>query len=138
MALTLSVFTLQSCTPIMNLRNINPYVESAFQDWQNMQLCPNASRQAAPLVVAFHDVAGTSSFGMSGVNAHALLEADIGSSRNQKQPWVFAKERLWCLTPAYLLATFVISNDNIPKCLFHTDTLKPMLAYLQHCRVNFV
>ena len=66
----------QSAAPIMHMRNLNPHVGSALEDGKRGGTVALAPRQlrgsAAPVAQA---VAGTSSFGMSGVNAHAVLAA---------------------------------------------------------------
>eukprot|EP00887_Chlorella_sp_A99_P003342 scaffold26.g3342.t1 len=68
--------------PVMHLRATNPHVESSFADWQKTYgLAASVPRAAAPspsdgTVEAPCQLAGTSSFGMSGVNAHALLLLD--------------------------------------------------------------
>ena len=48
-------------------RNINPYVANSFANWGVAHRLPI---QSAPCAAA---LAGTSSFGMSGVNAHAII-----------------------------------------------------------------
>jgi acyl transferase domain-containing protein len=62
----------QSSPAIMHLRTVNPYVESALSGWgDSSRLAAHIPRQTAPHMSA--NVSGTSSFGMSGVNAHAML-----------------------------------------------------------------
>lgn len=66
--------------PIVNLQEINPYVSAALADWQaRLALMAAPSRQLAPaahlITKVEQPLAGTSSFGMSGVNAHALVSS---------------------------------------------------------------
>jgi acyl transferase domain-containing protein len=63
--------------PIKHLRVINPYVVAALTDWGKVKLkghlpletAPAASGEAPDEAIS----AGTSSFGMSGVNAHMVI-----------------------------------------------------------------
>ena len=68
----------QAAPAIMHLRFMNPYVQAALGDWGTAggralhlprQFAAGSAASAAP------GAAGTSSFGMSGVNAHMLVEA---------------------------------------------------------------
>lgn len=56
------------------------YIESAVSDWLKIHKIIGAiPRQNAPLQAkATQHIAGTSSFGMSGINAHMLLRKDLG------------------------------------------------------------
>ena len=75
----LAVMALQqhSAPPIMHNRSLNPYVASAFDEWRGPQqnALPLVARQVAAWPGAPRLLAGCSSFGMSGVNAHALFSA---------------------------------------------------------------
>ncbi len=69
----------QSTAPIKHLRNLNPYVGAALGDWEKRAGSkPRLPLQVAPQpdylpVTGSGAAAGTSSFGMSGVNAHMIV-----------------------------------------------------------------
>ena len=79
MLLALGAQQQQMAAPIVGLREVNPYVASAVEDWRSRHgMAAALPRQPAPMPgspasSASAAVAGTSSFGMSGVNAHMLL-----------------------------------------------------------------
>ena len=87
----------QACAPIANLRLVNPYVSAALADWRSRHGVPAAlPRQQAALpaeAARGGQLAGTSSFGMSGVNAHLLLgpadgwEASLASAAASPLSW---------------------------------------------------
>lgn len=76
---------------MLNLRNANPYVASALADWSKRGgLTSNIPRTSAGASdFSEQSAAGTSSFGMSGTNAHLLAAV----------PWVphdfHITERIW-------------------------------------------
>eukprot|EP00890_Picochlorum_soloecismus_P001860 jgi/Picsp_1/2675/NSC_00905-R1_beta-ketoacyl synthase len=58
--------------PIITLRNLNSYLETPINSWK--ENCPTIPRNTTCLPCVIGEAfAGTSSFGMSGTNAHALL-----------------------------------------------------------------
>ncbi len=79
--LALGSLAQRSLAPIVGLRELNPYVASAVKDWRSRQgLAAALPRQLRPMPAApgpAGQLAGTSSFGMSGVNAHLLLGPEV-------------------------------------------------------------
>ena len=61
----------------MHLQRLNSHVATAIREWQaHHDIVGVMPRQQAPLpVVCPKHVMGTSSFGMSGINAHMLVRA---------------------------------------------------------------
>jgi len=96
---------------------MNPYVESSLADWKksnNIEAQPSRSTAPLPLLNAIgakrQQFVGTSSFGMSGVNAHALIDAtspeeniDIQDMAVNKLGSLF-RVKLWPLVPALHMA----------------------------------
>ena len=83
---------------IMHLRGMNPYVQAALGDWEaasNRALLLPRQLAGGPTA----GVAGTSSFGMSGVNAHMLVDAAPAGSGSQLANQVRARRaclgRVW-------------------------------------------
>ena len=95
----------QVLPPVVNLRAMNPYVAAALGSFGSSSVA--IPRQAAPDAAAAsvdaagetsaHRVAGTSSFGMSGVNAHMLLSpaaaAALAVAPAAPLPWEL--QRYW-------------------------------------------
>lgn len=64
----------QAAAPVLHLRDMNPFVGTTFGDWPRRHgLLASIPRQLAPAPL-HQPLAGTSAFGMSGVNAHAIFE----------------------------------------------------------------
>ncbi len=72
----------QARPPVKHLRTLNPYADAALGDWQRKSYVQGQlpREAAADMTGCLMDgVAGTSSFGMSGVNAHLMLTAAGGT-----------------------------------------------------------
>ena len=130
--LALTSLQQEACTPILNLRHLNPYVEAAFGDWGSRggisamvprQLMPGPHLPAHDSLHAKdrHEdpTAGTSSFGMSGVNAHMIMTSpstphpatgtpEAGSMKHS-QGAAFQRTRVWGAPRAHtMLAKFTM------------------------------
>jgi acyl transferase domain-containing protein len=82
--LAAGALTAASAPPVMHLRTPNVHVAAALDDWrQSGGAAAALPRQEQPSAGGLSgQLAGTSSFGMSGVNAHVLL-AEPESIRNE-------------------------------------------------------
>lgn len=77
-----------SMPPVLTLRDVNPYVASAIDRCEGRK----ASIPRISAAMASAELAGTSSFGMSGINAHIVLSAECGNRgtdfANQTPVWL--------------------------------------------------
>ena len=123
----------QQLAPIVNLRDLNPYVSSAVDDWHARHgLAAALPRQPAPMPAApGAALSGTSSFGMSGVNAHALVSAPASPHHEQPLlPW--ARQRYWLAPRPHPL---------LPQCSISahsTGSTAIFMAGLDSARVAFM
>jgi acyl transferase domain-containing protein len=69
------------CHPaVLNMRSMNRYVEAALRDWRKRTMTVGVARQrSAASSLCPTSAAGTSSFGMSGTNAHLQLSVPLPS-----------------------------------------------------------
>ena len=81
MLLALATVRQSGAVPIKHLRTVNPYVEAALGKGDRSRQGIWLPRQLGGLQqpAQYLATAGTSSFGMSGVNAHILLSAADGA-----------------------------------------------------------
>ena len=84
----------QRSDPPLRYRNLNPYVGESLSGWEVGHRLPI---QASPSVVPNQAVpcAGTSSFSMSGVNAHAIISAPAPSDARRSVTSVWRRDTLF-------------------------------------------
>ena len=134
---------------IMHLRDMNPYVTTALADWSRQRgggahSGVAAPRQRSPAPVLAGDVGmltGTSSFGMSGVNAHALLSAvsDTVQRTGNFPVQAWNLQRTFVLAPAHaLLASAVVVGAPHQFASFSCALSSSALTYLWDHEVSGV
>ena len=117
-------------------RNINPYVAAAITDWQKQHslqaaLPRQTAAAAAKEAAGLH---GTSSFGMSGVNAHLLLSPPphphTSTTRNTAAPTfhppTFSRSRVWPAPRTFHSVQMVRVSGM--KAQFAADLTHPAMA----------
>lgn len=91
----------KAAAPVMHLRNINPYVAAALGDWTKSDPAAAAvprQMQALPQSSSSQSFMGSSSFGMSGVNAHAIVQsASSPAVASDNVDAILVRQRFWPL-----------------------------------------
>jgi len=132
--LATSSLSASAAAPIMHLRNTNTYVVAALEDWRKTaHLAAVVPLQAA----AAHSsrdgaggMTGTSSFGMSGVNAHMIV-APAADGRNPSRSAValqLVRARYWCSAAPHPLLHFAAVSSG--EVLMQSALSAADLAYL--------
>jgi hypothetical protein len=118
----------RSVAPVANLRAVNAYVQAAGEGMQ-------MPREAAslPCLQETWNV-GTSSFGMSGVNAHAILgSVQIVAGDSQVRQWMAAPQRVWPMPTVHPILDRALAVSS--TVAFSCNLTQAALAYLrQHAR----
>ena len=105
-------------------RNINPYVATSLAGWTRPHRLPI---QAGPATVGMdssrsgssgevRNVAGTSSFAMSGVNAHAVV-TKLEPHRQQRQAVLMTWRRVWNVSAAAVPMTHPLLQLAVPQVI---------------------
>ena len=124
--------------PILHLRNVNAYVSAALEDWRkNARLEARVPLQPGSGLLSCsceprsaNALAGTSSFGMSGVNVHAIFAAsEPASPTSQLQPSLYTRQRFWCIPSARLLLSGAQTLGS-GMLIFSCDLRSQALSYL--------
>ena len=122
----------------MHLRSLNSYVEAALGDWGRMHSLGSHAPRAAGPSVRQGLAAGTSSFGMSGVNAHLLTSA--GQQQPHAEPaehsvLVWQRQRHWPVPPGHAaLVAAVLSTRG--SAAFEISISSPTLSFLRQSVVQ--
>jgi len=116
----------RTATLTLHLTTVNPHVADAWADWWAAGAPrPSVARSRAPAPTAA-PLAAASSFGMSGVNAHALLRVapNVGTVFGASRPMPWARATLAAAACAAHLASSFASTR------FATPLASPPLAHL--------
>jgi hypothetical protein len=125
--------------PIMHLRKVNPYVEAALGDWGKGRRRGGAvalPRQMAPAgtgACSAGMLASTSSFGMSGVNAHMILDVGTLQITEPKGRLIFERARHYILarTSGSIRKVHSFCRET---CSFAVNLSAPAMAFLRDCQ----
>jgi len=119
--------------PIMCLRNMNPYVASALGSSPQLNFMPR-QLSAGPSGVgnaAVARVAGTSSFGMSGVNAHMIVQGAFICPDPAVNTAIWKLQSYW---PAPLQTGYIrkfTSRNHGAEAIMELNANDPSCAYLR-------
>ena len=121
----------------MHLRTLNPYVASAFDEWQNKHgVQPEVPREGTSWAVGAGALAGCSSFGMSGTNAHGLFAVPqtyySTQSRDSlsKPKLAWKRARHWPQPPANFMLAGATFDRSTSTCKLQVPLASPHLAFL--------
>ena len=102
----------QQCAPPLRYRNLNPYVGQSLSGWGVSHRLPI---QASPAMLPDQAMpcAGTSSFSMSGVNAHAIISGPVPTEARRSVPNAWSRDNVFSaavILPGHLLLTRALTQ----------------------------
>lgn len=126
--------------PCMHLRNVNPYVGNEFENWGSHRgLGAAVPRQTAGVWHGGVDaLAGTSSFGMSGVNAYAAIsvpEIHSWHFTENVQRAALQRKRVWPMPKLTTVLHRVVANRQ-GKILYECNLHQANLAFVHEVLVK--
>jgi acyl carrier protein len=138
----------QTAPPVMHARTLNPYVSSALVEWQEKHLVnPNIPREERSWSRSVSTLAGCSSFGMSGTNAHGLFSVTDSfihrnnqstttstaikvENSNSDSSLLWHHSRYWPLALANHMLASNFFDRSSGMCKFLVSLASPQLAFL--------
>jgi len=129
-----------NCQPaVMHLRGLNPYVQAALQDWKKSQSAEAViQRQCSPVIAGY--ACGTSSFGMSGINCHVILEPSRAGPVTElvgvAEVVAWRRVRCWPSPTTFALLQFVRPAGDAVH--FSCSSLTARLAFLKDFEVSLL
>ncbi len=118
--------------PIMWLRNMNPYVASAVEFSPHLNFMPRQLSAGAGGAGNATRIAGTSSFGMSGVNAHMIVQGASTCPEPAVHTTVWKGQSYW---PAPLhtgfIKKFATTKSRSMEARMELNANAPSFAYLR-------
>ncbi len=120
---------------VLNCHSLNTYVSSALSDWgKQCMLAAKVPRQLSPAAATANAAAGTSSFGMSGTNAHLLVSVPFTPSPATAPTAIWKRARCKPIIFMKMLTLFrgglFLQNVHMKKNQLQTmvDPLRELLA----------
>ena len=117
----------------MHARTLNPYVASALDEWRGKHhVQPAVLREASCWPLGASALAGCSSFGMSGTNAHGLFAAPptlhLREESSIKLSW--QRSRHWPQAPANHMLSSAVFDRSATTCKLQVPLAAPQLSFL--------